>query len=135
MAPRQVSRKLIPLEEWEAEQLADPEFVAALAELEPAYQVARLRILRGLTQEQLAELVGTKQPGIARLESGASIPTLAFLRKVAAALGARLEVRLVPLKPEEQVAELFGQLHWEGDLAALREAHTFYHVTPDDTAD
>ncbi len=93
-------RRLMPLEEWEAEQMRDPEFVAALAELEPAYQVARLRIMRGLTQEQLAELVGTRQPSIARLESGASTPTVTFLRKVAAALGSRLEVRFVPV--EEQ---------------------------------
>lgn len=98
-----MARRLLPLEEWEAEQMRDPEFVAALAEMEPAYQVARLRILRGLTQEQLAELVGTKQPGIARLESGSSAPTLSFLRKVAAALGARLEVRLVPLQEEQPV--------------------------------
>ena len=49
------------LEEWEAERLQDPEFVIALAAREPAYQVARLRILRGLMQKQLAELVGTKQ--------------------------------------------------------------------------
>ena len=95
-----MARKLMPLEEWEAEQMTDPEFAAALAELEPAYQVARLRILRGLTQEQLAELVGTKQPSIARLESGASMPTVSFLRKVAAALGSRVEVRFVPLENE-----------------------------------
>jgi transcriptional regulator with XRE-family HTH domain len=131
MAPKQASRQLISLEEWEAEQMADPAFVAALAELEPAYQVARLRILRGLTQEQLAELVGTKQPGIARLESGVSTPTLSFLRKVAAALGARLEVRLVPLQEEEQVAELFGQSHREGDLAALHEDRTPYDTSDD----
>ena len=49
------------LEEWETERLRDPEFVIALAAREPAYQVARLRILRGLTQKQLAELVGTNQ--------------------------------------------------------------------------
>jgi transcriptional regulator with XRE-family HTH domain len=101
-----MARRLLPLEEWEAEQMRDPEFVTALAELEPAHQVARLRILRGLTQEQLAELVGTKQPGIARLESGASTPTLSFLGKVAEALGARLEVRLVPLQEEEQMTVL-----------------------------
>ena len=91
-----MARKLIPLEEWEAEQMRDPDFVEAMAELEPAYQVARLRLLRGLTQEQLADLVGTKQPSIARLESGATTPTVTFLRKVAAALGSRLEVRLIP---------------------------------------
>jgi transcriptional regulator with XRE-family HTH domain len=88
---------MITLEEWELAQQDDPEFVAALATLAPAYQVARLRILRGLTQEQLAELAGTKQPSIARLESGASEPSVHFLRKVAKALNARIEVRLVPL--------------------------------------
>jgi transcriptional regulator with XRE-family HTH domain len=90
-------RKLIDFEEWKAEQMKDPEFRAAYEELEPAYQIARLRILRGLTQEQLANLVGTQQPSIARLESGAQEPSLAFLRKVAAALGSRLEIRLVPV--------------------------------------
>jgi transcriptional regulator with XRE-family HTH domain len=97
-----MARKLIPLEEWEVQQMQDPEFVTALAELEPAYQVARLRILKGLTQEQLAELVGTRQPSIARLENGASTPTISFLRKVAAALGSRVEVRFVPLEDTPQ---------------------------------
>ena len=45
--------RFMPLEEWEAAQMQDPEFVAALAALEPAYQIARLRILRCLTQKQL----------------------------------------------------------------------------------
>jgi transcriptional regulator with XRE-family HTH domain len=95
-----MARRRIPLEAWEAEQVRDPDFLAALGEPEPAYQVARLRILRGLTQEQLAEMVGTKQPSIARLESGASTPTVSFLRRVAAALGSRVEVRFVPLDDE-----------------------------------
>ena len=69
-------------------------FAEALAAREPAYQVARLRILHGLTQKQLAEMVGTKQSSIARLERGATPPNLSFLSKVAAALGARVEVRL-----------------------------------------
>ncbi|MBX7237290.1 MAG: helix-turn-helix domain-containing protein [Caldilineales bacterium] len=86
--------RFMPLEEWEAERMQDPEFVAALAAREPAYQVARLRILRGLTQKQLADMVGTKQSSIARLESGVTPPNLSFLYKVAAALGARVEVRL-----------------------------------------
>ena len=65
-----------------------------MAAREPAYQVARLRILRGLTQKQLADMVGTKQSSIARLERGTTPPNLSFLSKVAAALGARVEVRL-----------------------------------------
>ena len=85
----------IPFEDWEAEQMQDQEFRAALEELEPAYQITRLRLQRGLTQRQLAELAGTKQPSIARLEGGDTEPRISFLRRVAKALGARVEVRIV----------------------------------------
>lgn len=91
-----MARKHMPrFEEWEAEKLRDPEFAAAAEELEPGYQVARLRMLRGLTQAQLAELVGTRQPSIARLENGTTAPSISFLQKIATALGAKIEVRLV----------------------------------------
>lgn len=89
----------VPFDAWVEEQEKDPAFRQAYAALEAAYQVARLRIMRGLTQTQLAELVGTKQPSVARLESGQSTPRLDFLQRLAAALDARLEIRLVPLKP------------------------------------
>jgi DNA-binding XRE family transcriptional regulator len=82
-------------EDWQAEQLKDSEFVAAANELEPGYQIARLRIQRGLTQAQLAEMVGTRQPSIARLENGNSIPSLSFLKRIADALDARIELRLI----------------------------------------
>jgi DNA-binding XRE family transcriptional regulator len=78
------------------EALADPAVRAAYEALESAQQIARLRLLRGLTQAQLAALVGTQQSSIARLERGTTAPNLAFLRKVAAALGARVEVRVTP---------------------------------------
>ena len=84
------------LDSYLTEQMQDPEFRAAYEALEPAYQITRLRILRGLTQEQLAEKVGTKQPSIARLESGRSTPSLDFLQRVAEALDAEVEVRIVP---------------------------------------
>ena len=83
-------------EDWQAEQLKDPEFVAAVYDLEPGYQIARLRIQRGLTQAQLAEMVGTRQPSIARLENGNSIPSLSFLKRIADALNARIELRVIP---------------------------------------
>ncbi len=82
--------------EWQKEQLNDPEFLATARKLEPGYQIARLRLLRGLTQAQLAELVGTQQPSIARLENGSQSPSISFLEKVAGALDAKVEVRLVP---------------------------------------
>jgi len=89
-----VSKKT--LKGWQTQQLKDPEFVAAANELEPGYQIARLRIQRGLTQTQLAEMVGTRQPSIARLENGSSVPSLSFLDRIATALDARIELRVVP---------------------------------------
>jgi transcriptional regulator with XRE-family HTH domain len=97
----------VRFEDWEARKLQDPEFAAAAQELEPGYQIARLRILRGLSQAQLAELAGTRQPSIARLENGNSLPSLSFLQRLAAALGAKIEMRLIPNEtsaPVEQVA-------------------------------
>ena len=83
-------------EDWEAEKIKDPDFLAAAEELEPGYQVARLRMLRGITQAQLTEMVGTRQPSIARLENGTSAPSLSFLTKIAEALGAKIEFKLIP---------------------------------------
>jgi transcriptional regulator with XRE-family HTH domain len=82
--------------DWKVEQVQDPEFVAASHELELGYEIARLRIQRGLTQIQLAKMAGTRQPYIARLENGASLPSLSFLNRIATALDARIELHLVP---------------------------------------
>ena len=91
-----MARKNMPrFEDWEAEKTKNAEFIAAAEELEPGYQVARLRMLRGLTQAQLAEMVGTRQPSIARLENGSSNPSLSFLQKIATALNAKIEVKLI----------------------------------------
>ena len=76
--------------------LHDAETRRAYEQLEPAYQIARLRIIKGLTQQELAALVGTKQPSIARLESGRSLPSLSFLKRVADALGAHVEIAIEP---------------------------------------
>ena len=89
-----MSVKTVSLNEVLEDKLRDPEFRQAYEELEPAYQVARLRIMRGLTQGQLAERVGTKQPSIARLESGQVPPRLSFLRRVVEALGGTLVVKI-----------------------------------------
>jgi DNA-binding XRE family transcriptional regulator len=91
--------------EFLKEQLRDPKFSAAYYELEPEFQVARevirLRLEKGLTQKELAELVGTKQSGISRLENASVKPSLGFLQKVAEALGARIEIQLRPIESVE----------------------------------
>jgi DNA-binding XRE family transcriptional regulator len=64
---------------------------------EVAAMLYRARTAAGLTQRQLAKLVGTTQPTIARLED-ADYPghSLSMLRRIASALNKRLELRLVP---------------------------------------
>jgi len=92
-----MARKNMPkFEDWEAKKMKDPDFLAAAEELEPGYQIARLRMLRGLTQAQLAEMVGTRQPSIARLENGNSTPSLSFLIRIADVLGAKIELKIIP---------------------------------------
>lgn len=65
--------------------------------LELAQLVHTLREGAGLSQFELAELVGTRQPTISRLENGehVALPSLGLLGRVAEALDARLEVRIV----------------------------------------
>ena len=80
--------------------MKDPEFAREYEALRPEFeiveQIIALRIKRKLTQKQLAEKVGTQQPSIARLERGGKVSDLGFLQRVADALDARVEVRLVP---------------------------------------
>lgn len=61
--------------------------------------ILKARRESGMTQADVAERMGTKAPAVARLESalisGKHSPSLATLRKYAAAMGKRLEVRFV----------------------------------------
>ena len=82
--------------EVKAELLKNPEFRRAYEELAPAYQIVRLRIMRGLSQQELAALVGTTQSSIARLESGKGKPSLSFLERVVAALGGHVTIKIEP---------------------------------------
>ncbi|AOS96727.1 anaerobic benzoate catabolism transcriptional regulator [Microbulbifer aggregans] len=45
-----------------------------------------LRLSKGLSQKELAEMVGTKQPHIARIEAGTSSPQLNTVKRLARAL-------------------------------------------------
>ena len=61
-----------------------------------AEQVAEQRKARGLSQAELAELTGTTQSAIARLESGGRPPRIDTLLRVAEALYCELQVELRP---------------------------------------
>jgi transcriptional regulator with XRE-family HTH domain len=60
------------------------------------HQIRRLREARGWTLAVLARRVGTSAPSLHRYENGWDRFRLGTLRKVAGALGAHLDVRLVP---------------------------------------
>jgi len=66
-------------------------FFAAVAD-----QVADLRQQRVLSQRELAELVGTTQSAIARLERGGRPPRIDTLLRIADALDCELVVDLKP---------------------------------------
>jgi len=82
--------------DWQAQQNQDPAFIAESRGLELGYQIARLRLLRGMPQAELADIVGTQQPSIARLENGSSMPSLSFLERIAEALDAEVEIKIIP---------------------------------------
>ncbi len=92
--------------EHKKQLMKDPEFRNEYEALEPEYRLAaaliRLRLAKGLTQEELATLLNTKQESIARLESGSSLPSLSTVKRVADALDAELEINL---RPKHQSAE------------------------------
>lgn len=73
------------------------EFEKSDRAVEIAFQIRDLRTKIGLTQTELAKLVGTRQSNIARIESADYTGyTFKTLEKVTKALHARLEVRIVP---------------------------------------
>ncbi len=65
----------------------DPEFLEGIAA-----QVVEHRRLRNLSQAELARLCGTSQPGVARLERGATAPRVDTLLRVAEALDCELRI-------------------------------------------
>ncbi len=72
------------------QKAADPEFAAEFDGLLLARRIRGLREKRNVSQAELAEMVGTKQPNVARLESGRVVPRIDLLFRVARALGTPL---------------------------------------------
>ena len=82
------------------EDIKDPEFKAHYQEerqaLKLAMKIAELREQQGLSQQQLAKLMGTSQQAISRIESGEYEGfTLKTLEKIAEATGMRVNIEFV----------------------------------------
>lgn len=78
--------------------LKNTEVKKQYAELEPEFALIRLLIekrnMLGMSQQELAQKMGTKQSAISRFESGTYNPTLHFLHKVTNALDAKMTVTI-----------------------------------------
>ncbi len=83
-------------EEW----MKDPQYRAEYEALENEFSLAsaliKARADAGLTQEELARLMGTTQSVIARMESGRVKPSSRTLQRFARATGMRMRIRFVP---------------------------------------
>lgn len=79
-------------------------FTKAYEALGPEYQLAnqllKARSRAGLTQDAVAERMGTTKSAISRLESANKkhAPSVATLQRYAQAVGCELQVKLVPQK-------------------------------------
>ena len=94
--------KVIPAEELFAEWRKDPEYVAAYDTLADQFALAEALINArgeaGMTQEQVAQAMGTTQAAIARLESGRTMPLTRTLERFAKATKTHLRISFEPEK-------------------------------------
>lgn len=88
-------------EEFLKKALKRKDFREAYEDLEEEYTLVRemlaARTRSGLTQEAVADLMGTTKSAVSRLEAaGKHAPSLTTLKKYAQAVGCHLEIKLVP---------------------------------------
>ena len=80
-------------EEWMQDPAYRQAYEAQRQEFDLASQLISARVRAGLTQEQLAQRMGTTQSAIARLEGGGRVPSVKTLERFAQATGTRLVLR------------------------------------------
>lgn len=77
--------------------LKDPEvksaYNASALEFAVAQKMLSARLKAKLTQQEVAERMGTTQSAVARLESGAKLPALRTIERYAHALGKHIELK------------------------------------------
>ena len=63
--------------------------------------ISQIRNYRNITQDKLAEIVGSNRVVIARIESGKTIPSLDFVNKIANALDAEIDITIKPISSND----------------------------------
>lgn len=91
-----MKRKFIPAAESFAKWKKDPAYAAAYNSLEEEFALAssliKARTEADMTQEQVAQAMGTTQAVVARLESGRTLPSTRTLERFAKATRSRLRI-------------------------------------------
>jgi len=99
MSTKAIQNNKIDFRKYLGEQLKNPKIKKHYDEygkqLEIAYQILQLRKKAGLSQNELAQKIGTKQSNIARMENGEQNFTTAMLQKVASVFKRNLRVEFV----------------------------------------
>lgn len=94
-----------------------------------AMQVHNLRKERGLTQKQLAKLIGISQPNVARIESG-DYTSYSFrtLGKVAKALNTNLNVIFTPAL-SQAIPLTYGVRNIRPEVFSLDDSYCYIYFT------
>lgn len=81
---------------WMKDPAYRREYEALESEFALATVLIRARADAGLTQEELAERMGTRQESVARWEGGKVMPSTRTLTRLAQATGTRLRISFAP---------------------------------------
>lgn len=99
------TRKFIPVSESFERWRKDPEYLAAYDALEDEFSLVHAminaRVSAGLTQEQVAQRMGTTQAALSRLEGGKVRPSVRTLKRFAKATGTRIKISFEPEPPTQ----------------------------------
>lgn len=88
------------VKELKRELFKNPKVKKAYEDLQPEFAIIQAlidaRVKKKLSQEELARRMGTGQAVISRLENANASPSLALIKRLANALGLKVELKFTP---------------------------------------
>lgn len=92
--------KYYTTEELKKELFKNPKVKKAYEDLQPEFAIVQAlidaRVKKKISQEELAKRMGTGQAVISRLENANASPSLSLIRRLADALGLKVELKFTP---------------------------------------
>lgn len=92
--------KYYTAEELKRELFKDPKVKKAYEDLQPEFAIVQAiidgRVKKKISQEELAKRMGTGQAVISRLENANAKPSLSLIKRLADALGLKVEIHFTP---------------------------------------